>query len=275
MSSLDSRWPARLAVLVEKAAASLQQDERVRLLWLTCFLVNDTAATESDVDLRAAIRPEVFATLDVWWQELMDEIAPTVWKRRLLGPPDEAILSAITSEYLRFDIVVQSSADLRPRMLEAARLLLDKDGRAEDFSLTKSASSDPFIRLPGLVEDFIRLVGMLPIVVARDDLPIGMEGQMGLHSMLISLLLLENGIDRMAGGKRHVAVYLSDEQRAVLAAVPILAPTMESVIEGRVAYARLFLPRARRLMEAHGQVYLDEFETATMKHLLERLGLTW
>jgi hypothetical protein len=213
--------------------------------------------------------------MDDWWLELIDEIAPTVWKRRLPGPLGEAILSAITSEYLRFDIVVQSDVDRKPRSLEAAELLFDKDGVADDFTLTRSASSDPFADLPYLVEDFIRLVGMLPIVVERDDLPIGMEGQMGLQSMLISLLLLENGIDRMAGGKRHVAAYLDDEQQNVLADVPVLAPTMASVIEGRVAYARLFLPRARRLMEAHGQLYPDEFELATRRHLLERLGLTW
>jgi hypothetical protein len=274
MSTLESHWPAKLAALVESAAARLYQDDRVRVLWLTGSLANGTADGESDVDLRAAIRADAFATVDTWWQELIDEIGPTVWKRRSPGPPNEAILNAITSEYGRFDIVVQSDFDRQGRALEAAHVLFDKDGVAKDFSFTSGASFDPSARLPFLVEDFIRLVGMLPIVVERDDLPIGMEGQMGLHSMLISLLLLENGIDRMAGGKRHVAAYLNDEQRAVLAQVPVLAPTMESVINGRIAYARLFLPRARRLMEAHDQVYPDEFATATKQHLLERLGLT-
>jgi hypothetical protein len=91
--------------------------------------------------------------------------------------------------------------------------------------------------------------------------------------MLISLLLLENGIDRMTTGKRHVAAFLTEEQRAVLAQVPSLAPTMDSLIQGRLAYGRLFLPRARRLMHAHGHVYPEAFEAATKRHLWETLGL--
>lgn len=91
--------------------------------------------------------------------------------------------------------------------------------------------------------------------------------------MLISLLLLENGIDRMTTGKRHVAAFLTQEQQAILAQAPALAPTMDSLIQGRLAYGRLFLPRARRLMQAHGQIYPDAFEAATREHLWVTLGV--
>ncbi|HEU5198897.1 MAG TPA: hypothetical protein VFU32_04630, partial [Ktedonobacterales bacterium] len=113
-----------------------------------------------------------------------------------------------------------------------------------------------------------------PIVVERNDVAMGMEGQMGLHTILISLLLMENGIDRMATGKRHVAAFLNDDQRALLAQVPPLEPTMDSVIQGRAAYGRLFLPRARRLMESHGLAYPTAFEEATRRHLQDTLGLS-
>ena len=42
---------------------------------------------------------------------------------------------------------------------------------------------------------------------------------------------------------------------------------MDSVITGRLAYARLFLPRARHLMTAHSLPYPDAFEAATRQHL--------
>ena len=74
-------------------------------------------------------------------------------------------------------------------------------------------------------------------------------------------------------GKRHVAPLLNDEQRMVIASVPPLEPTMDSVVRGRVAYARLFLPRARRLMERHGLAYPQAFEEATRRHLEEALRL--
>ena len=273
MSSTNSIHTAKLIAFVKQAALILRKDERLRILWLTGSLAKGTADAQSDVDLRVAVRAADFATIDRWWQDLLNQVAPLVWKHRWPGPPDEAILGAITTDYTRFDVVIQSIHDTRPRTLEAAQLLFDKDGEAEHCLLTAPSSHDPYAHLSVLVEEFIRLLGMLPIVVEREDVPIGMEGQFALHSMLISLLLLENGIDRMSSGKRHVAAHLNDEQRDILAQVPSLAPTMTSVIEGRIAYGRLFLPRARRLMEIHGQIYPEAFEAATVRHLWETLGV--
>ncbi|HEY7349564.1 MAG TPA: hypothetical protein VH599_14710 [Ktedonobacterales bacterium] len=263
-----------LTAFAERAADSLRADERVRALWLTGSLAAGTADAQSDVDLRAAVPAQDFAAVEAWWPRLLDRIAPTVWRRRWPGPPDEAIIGAISTDYLRFDVVIQSAADTRLRTLEAARLLFDKDNLAEHIVLTTPTRHDPLAHVSYVVEEYIRLVGMLPIVVERDDVVIGMEGHFALHSLLLSLLLMENGIDRNVTGKRHVAAFLTDEQRALLAGVPPLEPTMASVIQGRLAYARLFFPRAQRLMEANSLTYPAEFETATRRHLAETLGLS-
>ncbi|GCE06726.1 nucleotidyltransferase domain-containing protein [Dictyobacter aurantiacus] len=266
---------AELATFAQQAAKALSDDNRVLAIWLTGSLATGSADAQSDVDLRVAIKAEAFSTIEQWWQELIDLVAPTVWKRRWPGPPEEAIIGAITSDYLRFDLVIQSASDTKPRTLEAAQLLFDKDNTARQIHLTASAQKQPLKQLAYIVEEFIRLLGMLPIVVERDDVPIGMEGQLAIHSMLISLLLMENGIDRAITGKRHVAIHLNEEQRATLNSVPPLEPTIESISQGRMAYARLFLPRARRLMEANGLQYPAAFEAATRQHLQDTLGLSW
>lgn len=273
MPATDESGVARLLAFAERAADRLRADERVRALWLTGSLAAGTGDAQSDVDLRAAVRAEDFATISQWWRALIGAVAPTVWARRWPSAPDEAVLSAITLVYERFDLVVQSAEDSRPRLLEATRLLFDKDGLSERLPLRDAPPPEPLASLPFVVEEFIRLVGMLPMVVERDDVPMGMEGQMGLHSLLISLLLMECGIDRATSGKRHVVAHLDDEQRAVLAQVPTLAPTMDSIIQGRLAYARLFLPRAQRLMQAHRLSYPAAFEAATRRYLLETLGV--
>lgn len=266
---------AALTAFAQQAAKVLSSDERVLAIWLTGSLATRSADAQSDVDLRVAVRADAFSTIGQWWHELIDRVSPTVWRRRWPGPPDEAIISAITSDYLRFDLVVQSATDTKLRTLEAAQVLFEKENTAQYIHLTASAPRQPLQHLPYIVEEFIRLLGMLPIVVTRDDVPMGMEGQMALHSMLISLLLMENGIDRDAIGKRHVASLLNEEQRALLSSVPTLEPTMESVMQGRMAYARLFLPRARHLMETTGLQYPATFEAATQHHLQETLSLSW
>jgi len=264
----------KLDALVERAATRLRADERVRALWLTGSLAAGTGDEESDVDLRAALRASDFAAIADTWGPLIDVLGPVVWKRRWPAPPDEVITSALTRDYERFDVIFQSAVDPRPRALGAARLLFDKDGIAPALvAPDSSAASRPLAGLAFVVEEFIRMLGMLSIVVHRDDPAIGLEGQLGCHSLLIALLLLENGVDRNAMGKRRVATLLSEEQRALLAALPPIAPDVASIAAGRLAYARVFLPRARRLLEANGLAYPDTLEEATRRHLRASLGL--
>jgi hypothetical protein len=102
---------AALYAFAGRIAAALQRDDRVRTLWLTTSLAGGTADSQSDVDLRAAVLAKDFNQIAGWWPELVDCISPTVWKRRWPGPLNEAITSAITADYMRFDLVIQSVAD--------------------------------------------------------------------------------------------------------------------------------------------------------------------
>jgi hypothetical protein len=142
---------ALLLAFAERAADALRQDERVRALWLTGSLAAGTADAQSDVDLRAAVRDADFIAASESWQQLIDHISPTVWTRRWPSPPDEAILGAITLDYLRFDLVLQSDTDTKPRTLDAARELFDKDGLAERLTLMAPARHDPLAGLPYLL----------------------------------------------------------------------------------------------------------------------------
>src|SRR5262249_30534076 len=132
-----------LTAFPEHVAATLRADERVRALWLTGSLAAGTADAASDVDLRAAVRAADFATLEQWWPHMLDQITPIVWHRRWPGPSQEAIISAISADYLRFDLVMQSATDTAPRALEAARLLFDKDGLAQQLDFTLPIQHHP------------------------------------------------------------------------------------------------------------------------------------
>jgi hypothetical protein len=66
MSSTNHTDTRKLMAFAAHAAAILLQDERVRILWLTGSLATGTADAQSDVDLRAAVRAEDFATVGEW-----------------------------------------------------------------------------------------------------------------------------------------------------------------------------------------------------------------
>ena len=67
---------------------------------------------------------------------------------------------------------------------------------------------------------------------------------------------------------------LGDEQRALLSRQPAIEAARASVVEGRLAVASTFLPRAKMLCAELAVVWPREFEDATRAHLQRRAGIT-
>ena len=116
------------------------------------------------------------------------------------------------------------------------------------------------------------MLGLLVVVVGREEHLVGVDGVMLLRRYLIDLMLLANGSRR--GGALHLNAFLTTEQRQVLEALPPLSPTRESVIAGNLACARAFRPLARLLMAQHGLSYPEQFERTTLEHLTRNLSVT-
>jgi hypothetical protein len=68
--------------------------------------------------------------------------------------------------------------------------------------------------------------------------------------------------------------YLTDEQNQLLVALPPLEATIDSVIEGYVALARAFLPRAGRLAERTGAEWPEAYERASVGFFERSLGVS-
>ena len=244
---------ARLEAFVEHATAVLREDARIAAAWLAGSMAAGTADAYSDVDLRVAIEDSGFDAFVADWHSLPERLAPTVMKRRI-GPPESPIVIAITPEWLRFDVAIaRASAPARLSF----RVLFDRRERGPEAQPTEQP--DPAARLPGLVEEFIRVLGLLRVVHGRHEQVLAAHGAELLRWSLVELFLIENRALR--GGMLHLNQFLTAEQRGLLETLP----TGPFASQG--ALARIFLPRARQLMAAHGQPYPDEFERATLAYL--------
>lgn len=236
-----------------RAAEALRGDGRIVAVWLGGSLAAGRADAHSDVDLRVAIADETFEAVVADWEALPARIAPTVLRRRI-GAVDSPVVTAITPEWLRFDMALaRASAPERP----GDRVLFDR--RAAVPEAPAAARPDPAARLPGLVEEFLRVLGLARVVHGRGELILAAHGAGMLRWSLVELFLIENRAQR--GGMLHLNPYLTAEQRTLLEALPA------SPLEMSAALARGFLPRARRLMATHGQAYPEELERATREFL--------
>lgn len=255
--------------LLTRLVASLRADERITAAWAIGSLADGGNDEYSDIDLLAAVRPEAFTALVADWPTFLAHLTPTVFARQL-GTADKPTITAITPEWLRFDLTLAATDHSRPHGYTAI-LLFDTGGSARAFTFAPVTSRQQWDRLPELASTFLRVLGLLPIVLGRSEFLVGPTPVMLLRDYLIDLYLIENGSPR-AGAKRLNAL-LSAEQRRALLDLPPLAPTRGAIIAGHTAIARLFLPHARRLAATHGLAYPEAFEQATLAHLQRTIGI--
>jgi hypothetical protein len=261
--------------LVARATEVLSGDPRLVAAWLVGSLANGDADPFSDVDLRCAVADESFEDVRSSWRSIVDRIAPTVSVREIPGQVGGV---CVTPDWLHFDVVfyAASAADVA----EVAPLF-DRAGLLPATRVAKPVPrGEPFYPA-GAVETFLYMLGNMVAVVGRDEVVPGMNGVGVVRDVaLVGLLLAENGIATLRDPRsanpfpftKRLRAYLTEEQNALLASLPPLAPTMDSVIESYVALARAFLPRAKALAARTGAEWPDAYERATVAYFERMTG---
>jgi hypothetical protein len=122
--------------------------------------------------------------------------------------------------------------------------------------------------------EFLRVLGLMPTAVGRQEWLAGQEGAHLLRQMLIEMMIEANGIGRAErGGAKKLNPYLTADQRAALEALPPATASREALIGANVALARLFLPLAKDVLAKGGAAWPDALEAATQRHLAKALGV--
>lgn len=255
---------------LQHLTAICREDERILAGWVIGSLASGSGDAYSDVDVLLAVRDEDFAALVADWPAFLARLTPTVFAQQL-GSSEKPTITAITPDWLRFDITLVSAANRRPQGYEATALFTHDDTPSPVTFAPPSARSS-CERLLSLTQEFLRVLGLLSVAVGRGEFIAGLTAVMLLRGYLIELFLLENGSPR--GGAKRLNRLLTAEQHQVLTNLPPLTATHEAVVQGHLACARLFLPRARRLVAERSLLYPDEFERATLAHVQRTLGLT-
>jgi len=81
-------------------------------------------------------------------------------------------------------------------------------------------------RVASISREFLRVLGLLPVVVGREEFVVGQSGAGLLRSMLIDLMLEDVAVEDR-GGALHLNLLLPAERRQNLADLPPLQATRE------------------------------------------------
>ncbi len=255
--------------LIERARHVLGGDDRVLGVWLVGSYGRDTNDQFSDVDLWVVVAGRDAESFCDDWPGTSDKIAPTVFRREVAG---RRIFNQVTPNWLRFDVSVGTPDTIADRSRSTVKPLYDPNGLSADLSDPGPPRQPDPGRVESISQGFLRVLGLLPVVVGREEFAVGQSGAGLLRDMLIDVMLEDVAIEDR-GGALHLNRLLPADRQQILSDLPALQATRESVIAAHVACATVFLPLARDL---HGRCGLDwpqEFEDAARRHLMTTLSV--
>ncbi|WP_248582988.1 nucleotidyltransferase domain-containing protein [Nocardioides sp. InS609-2] len=249
----------------------LERDPRVRGAWLVGSLGRGAGDELSDLDVLVVVDLGDRETWLVDWDEAIAARIPVVLQQRIeLG--EMVVLNHVTEDWVRFDVSVVPPGDLVERAASSVKVLFDRDDLQS--SMTGQARPIPPSghRVGALAREFLRVLGLLPVVLGRDELEIGASGSGLLRGLLIQLML-EDACVPDRGGALKLRGVLRNEHLELLRRLPPIEATRESILAVHLAGAEGFLPLARELSERTGEPWPQDLETALRRHLERELDL--
>lgn len=247
----------RFAALHERAVRVLGADERVTSVEVSGSVGAGTADHWSDLDLSVVVAPEHHEAFLAEWPTWLAAITPTVFARTPVAP---FVINTVTTDGLIFDLVVYPGevfafdppAGYTVGMLSSARF--ERIDDALEYAVVE--------QLRGIAGPFISLI-------QRDEHLKHLAGVPHLLGLLTTVFLAE--LDAPMPAKRWNRTF-TDEQLAVVAALPGAAATRESMIAFGTGVAELVLTRARPLFADRGLEWPAPLAAVARRRVVTNLG---
>ncbi|MGR3760526.1 nucleotidyltransferase domain-containing protein [Roseobacteraceae bacterium NS-SX3] len=256
--------------VIETIASALRDAPGIRALFLSGSYGNGLADEFSDIDfLLVAEEGATDAVAQLWHDAVALTGEIVLWRDRTVRP---ALINAITSDWTRTDVIILRPGQMGAQTRNGLKPLFDHDGIFESLAESAGESGLDPARLRYQIEEFIRILGLLHLAVGRREYLNGVLGVFHLRNLLVDLLVEETGAPNR-GGALHLNRLLTEDQKALLTALPPAVPERDAMVSAYLAYAKAYLPRARKLARRLGAGWPERFEAVTWERLREDLSV--
>jgi hypothetical protein len=256
--------------LIDDISSVLKHDSRIDAAWLAGSLGRNAGDAFSDVDVLVLCADGKAGEVSSAHSADITQIAKPILINTLFSG---RVLNVVAQDWERFDLTFIESPQLPLYDSRCLIPLFNRGGREPPRAERTPYRTAPE-QLQKLINEFFRVLGLATIVIGREEFVLALSGIEHLRRMTIDLMLEENAVGPFErGGALRLNPLLSAEQRRQLESVPPLVATRESVVHGHVAFAAIFLPRARRLVSAAGMNWPNDLAVATGEHLRRHLGV--
>lgn len=257
--------------LIEVVRELALEDRLVQALLLGGSLGEGAGDDHSDIDLILVVEPEDHTAFVAGARAWLDRVVKLVhWFEPHPGLP---LFSAVTQAWDRIDLTVTVPGHVHGAK-DRLKVLMDRAAVYDALpDRLAPRTADP-AKVEAMVREFLRVLGLLTVAVGRREWASAVTGAGLLRQQLIALLIEQLDLPAPPGIK-HLAKLLPPEDLELVTGLPLAEPRRDSVIAVNLAYARLFLPRARALCDRIGAAWPADFEAATREHLRRQLGVDW
>lgn len=245
--------------LIDRLIAIFGDDDRIRTLHLSGSMATGENDELSDVDTIVGVRPEHFDEVFSTWPQIAAQFGTVLHLQNLPGTP---IINQILEPWLRWDVTLADATQVATLPSNLVRTVFDKD--QVGLSAPEPKGQVPSEVVEGVTREFVRVMGLLPVVVGRDDVVTGMAGANLVRQLTLQLFTMIADGSQPGGALRAKRVLRPDDY-ATLAALPVAGPDMPSIIAAHQACWGVFLPRAQ-------QVLGDAFPTQLVQACSARLS---
>ncbi|UYN98299.1 MAG: hypothetical protein KIT02_09990 [Devosia sp.] len=218
----------------------------------------------SDVDLVGLAPPDRHPAIAAWWRAWIESQEPLIYFKVLNR--GGMLINAITAGWLRLDLNLPGDGKLGNRPQDGVKPLHDPADIHAGLVPSLPEHRPDREQIESMVLEFLRVMGLTPVGLGRQEYVTMVMGTGLLRDMLSQLMQEELPIpDR--GGILHLSRLLPPEDMKILLGLPYPGPEPESLVAAQLAIARIFLPRARALLERIGGTWPAQFEAAVRAHL--------
>ncbi|WP_227284363.1 nucleotidyltransferase domain-containing protein [Boseongicola sp. H5] len=255
---------------IETITSALKEKPAIRALFLGGSHGTGFADRFSDIDFVLAAPEGATDEIVALWREAVEQTGEIVlWWDRNVRP---LLINAITADWLRIDLVMLKPDQMGGQRQDGLKVLFDHDGLYPTLpEVTPRPVPDPK-QMRYQIEEFIRILGLLPLAVGRQEYLNGVLGVFHLRNKLVDLMIAETGI-RHRGGLLHLNRLITEEQKQALTSLPAPEATQDRMVAAHLAYAAAYLLRARRLARTWGVDWPERFEEVTWAKLAETLKI--
>jgi len=253
---------------LDRVVEVLSAEPRILAAFLLGSHARGTADRHSDVDVWLVVAPEDKDAFVADWPKLSGEVAPSVLRQRVFG----STFLHITPDWQRWDVSIGVPDDVVRRTRSTVKPLFDRAALTDRLLPPGGPLAPDPAKISALTTEFLRVMGLLPVVLDRGEHVVGVAG-VGLLRGLITQLFLEDVAVEDRGGALHLNALLPGERLRLLEELSSVEATHAGVLEGHLGCAGVFLPAARDLADRSGAEWPTELEEALRRRLKTELGV--